>query len=331
MKIPIEGKYVERFYKSLDKVFDSNFLSHGPMNKKFEKEFGKYTNLNCATVSNGGMGLYALLKYVNVENKDVIVPTNTFIATPRAVEMAGGNIIFADCSKEDLCIHLEDIIDVITPTTKAIVVVHIGGHIDFDIEDIAKYCKGKHIALIEDCAHAHGASYKGSSAGSWGIGGAYSFYATKTMPLGEGGMVVSSNKDVTEWIKRFRNYGKDLEGRVVAEGFNLRMNEITAAFGITQLERLPKILKFKRRLAKKYNKKYLKDKVYDGALHFPKGMESGYYKYIIYNKENKIKDTTGLVYGELCHKIMKREGKFPKSEWITKNHKCLPIWYGYKK
>ena len=110
----------------------------------------------------------------------------------------------------------EDMVSKVTPDTKAVIVVHIGGHIAFDIERIASFCVERHIALIEDCAHAHGAEWNGKIAGSYGLAGSYSFYATKTMPLGEGGMVVSRDKELISWMRKFRNYGKEvLAGNIV--------------------------------------------------------------------------------------------------------------------
>lgn len=328
MIIPFEKSYRKKYYKMLDWVFESSFLSHGKMNDIFEKKFSHFTNLYCSTVSNGGAGLLTLLKYVGVEGKDVIVPTNTFMATPLAVEMAGGNVIFADCKREDLCIGLGNIKQVITKNTKAVIVVHIGGHIAFDIFEISKFCKLKGIALIEDCAHAHGASFKGKSAGSFGVGGSYSFYATKTMPMGEGGMVVSSSKEVISFVNKFKNYGKVeyKPGKFIypVRGFNFRMSEIMAAFGIIQLERTDKIINWKRILASKYDKIFSKEQ----RIVFPKGMKSGYYKYIVFN--TNLKQKTGGVFNELCHNLLGIKGNFKNSSYIAKKHSCPPIYYGWE-
>ncbi|MFH1453392.1 MAG: DegT/DnrJ/EryC1/StrS family aminotransferase [Armatimonadota bacterium] len=321
MSVNFVKKSKKDYYKLLDKVFESGFLSEGAMVKEFEKKFGKYTKAGAAAVSNGGAALLAILKYIDVKGYDVIVPSNTFMATPMSVKEAGGNVIWADCNKYDLCLSYEDLKKRVTSKTKAVIVVHIGGHIAFDILKIKEFCKKKKIFLVEDCAHAHGAEFKGVKPGSFGIAGAYSFYATKTMPLGEGGMVVSKDKKLIEWIKKFRNYGK-FDYKV--EGFNYRMNELTAAFGLIQLKNLPEILRWKRSLAKKY------DKIFQNRVTFPGGMKSGYYKYIVFEKD--IKEKTGKVYGELCHEIMKARGlSLSNSIWIKDNHNCLPMNYGWDK
>lgn len=327
MIIPFEPEYRNKFFFLLNQVLDTGFLSDGPMNKKFEEDFFHYTGLKSCTVSNGGSGLLALLSYVGVKGKDVIVPTNTFMATPLAVKFAGGNVVFADCKKEDLCLGVENIKTVLTKNTKAVVLVHIGGHLSFDSFEIGKFCKEKGLYLIEDCAHAHGAVFKDQVAGSFGIGGSYSFYATKTMPMGEGGMVVSNHQEVIDFISKFKNYGKEEytpgKFKYPVEGFNYRLSEIMAAFGIVQLERLEKILDWKRKLAKKYDQIFNEKQ----RVVFPDGMTSGYYKYIVFNTE--IKEKTGAVFDELCHQIMNIEGNFSNSEWVKINHSCPPIYYGW--
>ena len=126
-----------------------------------------------------------------------------------------------------------------------------GGHIAFQIDDIAGFCRERDIFLVEDCAHVHGGWWNGKTGGHYGFAGAYSFYATKTMPLGEGGMVVSRDRPFLEWLEQYRNYGKEIaNGKVtypLKSGFNYRMNEITAALGIVQLQRLPALILAEKR------------------------------------------------------------------------------------
>jgi dTDP-4-amino-4,6-dideoxygalactose transaminase len=251
MNLPFDDISRRVFNSLLDEMFDSNYWSDGPLTRRFEEEFSDFVKLpHGVALSSGGMALLGLLEYIGVLGAEVIVPTNTFMATPLAVKRAGGNVVFADCSKNDLCLSLNEVKRLTNMNTKAVIVVHIGGHIAFEIEEIAAFCKEKGLALIEDCAHAHGAMYNGKAAGSWGIGGAYSFYATKTMPTGEGGMVVTKDSGVAEWLKMWRNYGKKVESRCgkilitypFHNGFHARMPETTVALGIVQLQRLPEII-----------------------------------------------------------------------------------------
>ena len=126
---------------------------------------------------------------------------------------------------------------------KAALLVHIGGHIAFDTLEIADYCRQNEIFLIEDCAHAHGASWNGRKAGTYGDAGVYSLYATKTISTGEGGVLVSSRPDLIEFARAFRNYGKP---SYEVQGLNFRMSEFTAAIGLVQVQRLPEIVAWAR-------------------------------------------------------------------------------------
>jgi len=329
MQLPFEEEYRKAYHEKIEQIFDSNFWSEGKMVREFEDRFSEYINCPSLAVSNGGAGLLAIFDYINVKDSDVIVPSNTFWATSVAAKKAGGNVVYADCNKYDLCISLDSIKRLLTPKTKAVVVVHIGGHIAFDIEEIADFCNNNNLYLVEDCAHAHGAVYMGKMAGVWGFAGAYSFYSTKTMPTGEGAMVCSKNSGFLEWLKLYRNYGKHVvDGHVeylITNGFNYRMNEFTAALGIVQLERLSVILEYKQMLADKF------DKIFDNKVEFTKGMISGYYKYIVFDYE--LKEQTGQVFGplDLGHHIEKVNQVLPNAEWIAEHHKCVPIYYGWNK
>lgn len=328
MVIPFEEEYRKKFFELENRIFDSNFWSEGDILREFEEKFGEYVKLGSRAVSSGGAGLLAILEYIGVKGKDVLVPSNTFWADARAVKLAGGHPAYVDCNKNDLCMSFEDMKAKITENTKAVIVVHIGGHIAFQIEEIAAFCKEKGIYLVEDCAHVHGAWWNGKTGGHYGFAGAYSFYATKTMPLGDGGMVVSKDKDFLRWVEKYRNYGKEVvDGHVyykLSNGFNFRLSEFSAALGVVQLERLDKILEFKRELAQKY------DAIFENRVKFPQGMISGYYKYIVFDTD--LKQETGQVFGsgDLGHVIDDTGVELSNSIWVAQHHKCVPIYYGYK-
>ncbi len=329
MVLPFDQECRKRYYELLDQVFESNMWSDGAMQRRFEEMFAEFTELNACAVSSGGTGLVTILDYIDVKDKDVVVPANTFWATAQAVNKCNGHVIYADCNRDDLCLSLESLKEVVTENTKAVIVVHIGGHIAFQIEEIKQFCEQKGIVLIEDCAHAHGAKWNGKSAGGWGFAGSYSFYATKTIPLGEGGMIVSKDKDFIEFAKKYRNYGKGVIDGVVTypikTGFNFRINEMTAALGIVQMEQTPRILEWKRELAQKY------DEIFDNRVRFPDGMTSGYYKYIVFDYE--LKEVTGKVFGpnDLGYRVEGLDMELPNSEWVTRHHKCAPMYYGWDK
>ena len=152
MKIPFESKYRDRYHHLLEEVFNSNRWTEGEMLQQFEEAFKKHTGLPSRGFNNGGSGLLSILDYLDVRGKDVLVPANTFWTTSRAAQIAGANVIYLDCNREDLCLSLDDLKRKVSSNTKAVIVVHIGGHIAFQIEEIAEFCKSRGITLIEDCA-----------------------------------------------------------------------------------------------------------------------------------------------------------------------------------
>jgi dTDP-4-amino-4,6-dideoxygalactose transaminase len=326
MVIPFEKDYRKRYYELIDSIFDSNMWTEGAMTREFERVFGEYVQLGARAISSGGAALLAILEYIGVNGCEVIVPDNTFWATTQAVKLTGGRPVLADCNRYDLCLSADDVKRQITSETKAVIVVHIGGHIAFDIDKIAALCKENNIYLIEDCAHVHGGWWNGKTGGHYGFAGAYSFYATKTMPTGDGGMVVSRDREFLDWVEKYRNYGKEVVNGTVSyplkNGFNYRISEFAAALGVLQTERLPCILEWKRNLAKKY------DEIFDRRVYFPDGMESGYYKYIVF--DTLLKEKTGQVFGpgDLGSVIMGCETP-ENSKWVTEHHSCAPMYFGW--
>lgn len=315
--IGFEKEDIKKLHKFWDEIIKAHQWSEGKFVRMFEEKWSEYNNTYAVAFSSWAGAALAALEFFNVKDKTVLCPSNTFMATPLSVIKAGGNVEFVDCNKNDLCMSLEDLklkIDIYRPA--AIWVVHIGGHIAFQIEEIATLSKGKGIILLEDCACAHGASWNGKKAGTWGDVGIYSFYATKTISTGEGGMLVTNNVDLVEFAKKYRNYGK-FDYKI--QGLNYRMNEFTAAIGCVQVDRLDEIVSWKNEYAQKYL-----DPKFPNRVQFPEGMISGYYKYIVFNP---IEKSTGKVYDQPCHRIMNKDYELTNTDWIAKNHWCVPLYY----
>jgi len=315
--IGFEKEDAAKLHAYWDEVFASQQWTEAKFTKLFEEKWAAYNRLPSVAFSSWGGAALAALEFFKIRGKTVLCPSNTFMATPYSAIKAGGKVEFVDCNKDDLCLSLEDLkrkIDQYKPA--AVWIVHIGGHIAFQIEEISRLCKEKGIILLEDCAHAHGASWNGRKAGAWGDAGIYSFYATKTVTTGEGGMLVSDNKDLLEYAKKYRNYGKF---DYVVEGLNYRINEFSAAIGAVQTDRLDEIVAWKNEYAKKNL-----DPKFPHRLKFPKGMVSGYYKYIVFDP---IEKSTGKVYDQPCHKIMKKTYELPSTDWVAQNHWCVPLYY----
>jgi len=315
--IGFEKADTKRLHEYWDRIITTQKWSEGTFTQEFEEKWSKYNQLDSVAFSSWGGAALAALEFYNIRDKIVLCPSNTFMATPLSVTKAGGKVEFVDCNKNDLCLDVKDLEDKIKQYKPAAVwVVHIGGHIAFQIEEIAKICRTNDIILLEDCAHAHGASWNGKRPGAWGDAGIYSFYATKTISTGEGGILVTKDKALSEYARQYRNYGKF---DYTVEGLNYRMSEFTAALGCVQVERLDEIVAWKN----EYTRKNL-DPQFSNRVKFPEGMTSGYYKYIVFDP---IEKSTGKVYDQPCHKIMSRSYELPNTEWVVKNHWCAPLYY----
>jgi dTDP-4-amino-4,6-dideoxygalactose transaminase len=288
------------------------------MNKRFEEAWESWNGAPAVACSSWAGGALAALDFAGVSGETVLCPSNTFMATPLAAIRSGARVEFVDCNRDDLCMSFADFVEKAERhRPRAAFVVHIGGHIAFEIEQIAAYCASNGIFLIEDCAHAHGASWNDQRPGTWGDAGVYSFYATKTVSTGEGGVLVSKRPEVLEYARGFRNYGKPT---YEVSGLNYRMSEFTAALGLVQVERMPEIVAWKNSVATSQL-----DPLYPSRLMLPDGMESGFYKYIVLDWLEK---STGRVYDEPCHRIMGRtDVELPNTDWVARNHSCVPLYY----
>jgi len=307
----------QRVHEMWDEIFQTNRWSEGPFTQKFEDLWSEWNKLGSVAFSSWAGAALAALDYFDVCGQTVLCPSNTFMATPLAAIKAGAHVEFVDCNRDDLCISFDDFVRKAEEhKPKAAWLVHIGGHIAFQVEEIAEYCRSEGIALLEDCAHAHGASWNGKKPGSWGDAGVYSYYATKTISTGEGGMLVSNHSDLLDYAKKFRNYGK-FEHQV--EGLNYRLSEFTAALGVVQTERMDDIVTWKNDYARD-----VLDARHPNRLLLPEGMTSGLYKYIVFDP---VEPSTGKVYDEPCHRILGRDDSLPNTDWAAENHWCVPIYY----
>ena len=307
-----------RLHALIDEVLDSDRWSEASMTARFEDAWEAWNELPAVAVSSWAGGALAALDFAHVAGETVLCPSNTFMATPLAALNAGASVEFVDCNRSDLCMSFADFeAKAARFKPRAAFLVHIGGHIAFEADRIAAYCREHDIFLIEDCAHAHGASWKGRKPGSYGDAGVFSLYATKTISTGEGGVLVSRRPEVLEHAREFRNYGKPA---YELQGLNFRMSEFTAALGLVQIERLPEIVAWKNGVARAEL-----DQHYPSRLELPDGMVSGLYKYIVFDW---LERSTGRVYDEPCHRIMGRADlELANTDWVAQNHSCVPLYY----
>ena len=236
----------------IDEVVDclkSGWLGTGPKVKKFEEDFGAYKGTGFAVALNScTAALHLAMKVVGIKRGDeVLVPTMTFAATANAVIHAGGIPIFVDCDQNTMNIDPREIVKKITSKTKAIIPVHFAGR-PCDMDAIMAIARKYDLKVIEDCAHAIEAEYKGKKVGTFGDIGCFSFYVTKNIVTGEGGMAITNNEEYADKIKILALHGmsKDAwkrfsdEGykhyQVVEAGFKYNMMDLQAAIGIHQLK-----------------------------------------------------------------------------------------------
>ena len=306
-----------RLHTLWDEIINSNRWSQGSVVEAFEAAWEGWNGLPSVAMSSWSGAALAALEFAGVRGQKVLCPSNTFMATPLSAQAAGAEVVFVDCNRDDLCASFADFeAKALAHRPRAAFLVHIGGHIAFEVERIAAFCRSEGIFLIEDCAHSHGASFHGRRPGTWGDAGIWSFAATKTISTGEGGLLVSADDDLVSFARAYRDYGKPEYAR---PGLNLRMNEFTAALGLVSTERLEEITAWKNAAARRWL-----DPIHPNRVELPSGMISGLYKYIVFSP---IERSTGKVYDEPCHRIMGHAVDLPNTDWVAGGHWCVPLYY----
>lgn len=235
---PIIGRDVRR---AVNKVLRSGNLTQGPEVAAFEREFSQFVNeRECVAVNSGTSALHLALLSLGIGAGDeVIIPSFTFAATANSVALTGAKPVFVDIDINTYNIDPKLIEKAITPSTKAIQVVHLYG-LPADMTKIVEIAKRHNLLVIEDAAQAHNASISGQPVGTFGDAAAFSFYPTKNMTSGEGGMIVFKDKEAARLARLYRNQGMEKRYQNEIVGFNLRMTDIHAAIGRTQLKHLLK-------------------------------------------------------------------------------------------
>lgn len=260
MKVPFGD--LSRQYKKYKKEFDSiisgvfekgNFIL-GENLCKFEKDFAEYLEVNHAVgVANGTEAIFIALKAAGIGNGDeVITVPNTAVPTVSAIDAAGARPVFIDIEESTFNIDTAKIESAVTSKTKAIIPVHLYGN-PCNMEEIIRIADKYKLKVIEDCAQAHGAEYKGKKVGTFGDLGAFSFYPSKNLGAnGDGGMVVTNSSELAEKVMLLRNYGFTDRYNSVLRGYNSRLDEIQAALLDFKLTKLDEWNKKRRRIAETY-------------------------------------------------------------------------------
>ena len=242
---------LDNAYKS---VMDSNYFIQGQACAQFEKEYADYCGVKyCIGVGNGLDALMLILRAMDIGAGDeVIVPSNTYIATALAVSYVGAAPVFVEPDIETFNIDPKLIEEKITVKTKAIIAVHLQGR-PADMDAIKAIAEKYDLKVIEDAAQAHGAKYKGQKVGSLGDAAGFSFYPGKNLgALGDGGCVTTNNKEIADKVRALGNYGSDYKYHHIYKGVNSRLDEMQAAFLSVKLKSLDKWNEERRRIAARY-------------------------------------------------------------------------------
>jgi len=317
--------------------------SRGEFIKIFEKEFAKYCGTKYAvTTMNGTAALHLALVSLGIGKGDeVIVPNFTMISSALAIHYTGATPVFIDADENTCNINVSKIEDKITDKTKAIMPVHIYGH-PCDMDDINKLAKKYNLKVIEDAAEAHGAEYKGKKAGSLGDIGCFSFYANKLITTGEGGMLVTNNKEIYDRVRSLRDLAFGEEQRFLHQevGFNYRMTNMQAAIGCGQMESIDDFLKIKISNANYYNKelkeikgiitpiekKYVKNSYWMYVIKVGEefGMSKDDLKKKLYEKGIDTRDFFVSMSEQPFFKHLQSDEKFPVSKKLSETGLYLP-------
>jgi perosamine synthetase len=275
---------------AVTEMLASGALTLGPYTRRFEAAFAAAhtgprppspDGPHAVAVASGTAALTIALLALGVRGREVVVPANTFYATAAAVLQAGARPVFADVEAGTFALSAATTAAALTPRTAAVVTVHIGGLISPQTDELRALCDERGIVLVEDAAHAHGATFDGRFAGSFGAAAAFSFYPTKVVTSGEGGMVLTGSEELAQEARIYRDQGKGAfsANHHVRLGSAWRMSELHAATGLVHLRRMEEFIARRRAVAARYDKA-LGDLDGIQPLAEPPGCRSNIYKYI---------------------------------------------------
>lgn len=327
--IQIPEKAIAFFKENLDAIFESGALAEGNWNKKVAEHVCNYTSARNATVtSSNGSGMVALLQIYNryFNRKKVLLQSNTMYGVKTMVRSGNCDLIgYINCSIKTLMPTFHDVknaIEFVSDTEDLIILLtHIGGLINPDIEEIAQYCKEKNIVLLEDCAHSYGATHNGKHSGTFGDAGVYSFYSTKAIFTGEGGIVITNDDKIGNYLSKFVVY--DRFNQKMDIGINIRQSEIQALMLYAVLQETDEIISNKKSIAIKFaevcNKKGIKYLNQDNEI-----SQGNHYKFILLDEKCDVENTFWSIKTKTSPVYDYALGC---SKDVETSHICLPIWY----
>ncbi|PHN01502.1 DegT/DnrJ/EryC1/StrS family aminotransferase [Flavilitoribacter nigricans] len=340
---PMHSAIKEEIFQAFESVYNNNWFILGEKLSLFESEYSEFSGTRYSVgVSNGLDALILSLKALGIgEGDEVIVPSNTFFASALAISHSGAKPIFVEPSIDTYNIDPEQIANAVTERTRAIMPVHLYGQA-CDMAAITEIASIHNLVVVEDNAQAHGCHFAGKTTGSWGHINGTSFYPGKNLgALGDGGMITTDNKELYECAQMLRNYGSKEKYQNEKLGYNMRLDELQAAFLSIKLKNISRWNKQRQEIAGLYDN-YLAE---ESEIITPKthpDAEHVYHLYVIRTRyRDELKDflqTKGIstlihypipphlqnAYKNLKHKL----GDFPIAEELSNTSLSLPIWPG---
>ena len=340
--LPMEKELDKEIRSAFERVYTRSWYIEGVEDQKFEKAFAEFCSSKyCVGVGNGLDALMLALKAIGVGVGDeVIVPSNTYIATALAVTYVGATPKFVEPDVRTFNINPVKIESAITEKTRAIMPVHLYGQ-PCDMDLIMEIAKKYHLYIIEDCAQAHGAKYKGKVIGSFGDAAGFSFYPGKNLgALGDAGATVTNNETIAKAVRALGNYGSDYKYHHIYLGNNSRLDEIQAAFLSVKLPHLDRMNQERRKIAEKYltgiNNPYVElpyvPEYANPVWHIfavRSNSRDELEKYLNDNGIGTNKHYPIPMHLQECYRNLGyKEGDFPIAEEISRTELSLPMYYG---
>lgn len=338
----MEKELNEDLRSAFDRVLKRSWYIDGTEDKHFEEAFAEYCGTKyCVGAGNGLDALMLALKAIGIkEDDEVIVPSNTYIATALAVTYTGATPVFVEPDINTFNINPAKIEEKITDRTKAVMPVHLYGQ-PCEMDSVISIAQKYHLHIVEDCAQAHGAKYKGKNVGTFGDAAGYSFYPGKNLgALGDGGAVITDTSEIASKVRALGNYGSDYKYHHIYKGHNSRLDEIQAAFLSVKLQHIERMNEERRRIANRYL-----EEIHHNDIILPYVIDNVLPVWHIFGirctKRDRLEtylNDKGIgtnkhypipIHMQECYKDLGiRQGELPVAEEISRTQLSLPMYYG---
>ena len=341
----VSDEDMDEILPSIEEVLRSGWLILGEHTRAFERAFAQSVGTEHAVaVSSCSAALQIVLRFFGVEGREVLMPANNFPGVLSAALYEGGTPVLAEMNPSTFCVDTEDLLTRITPRTVGVIVVHIAGFVSPDIDLLRDVCRQKGLFLLEDASHAHGAAIGDRRVGSLADVGCFSFYPTKILTSGTGGMITTDNEDLVNYARSLRHHGMGRRrDQFMQLGSDWCMSELHAVLGLSQLSHLEEFVEHRNRVVEWY-REGLEDEDWLTIPTHPPEIRHAYYKLptvvsedvdrdlLRSTLENEMGIENGVVYDPPCHLqpafkdlLGIGKGTFPKAERTLARQFCPPV------